>query len=73
VDRIRAAVEAKQSVHLNLVNYKKNGSKFDNSFFLCPLFDDDHKVVYYVGIQAVAGRKEEEAFYAGLLTDNFKS
>jgi len=72
IDCIRKAVAARRSEHVTLMNYKKDGTPFENSFFLCPLFDDDHNLVYFVGIQAEAGCSDEESFYANLIFGDFQ-
>ena len=72
VEIIRAAVAAERSEHVELINYKKDNTTFINSFFLCPLFDDKHKLSYFVGIQAEPGKSDEENFYANLLFSDFK-
>ena len=35
-----------------LINYKKNGDKFWNQFYLAPVHDEDHLVSHYMGIQS---------------------
>lgn len=67
VSAIREAVEKEVAEHVQLTNYRKDGTTFENSFFLCPLFDDEHKLAYLIGIQAQPGDKKENAFYHGLL------
>lgn len=54
VQIIRDAVEKGESCSACLLNYKKDGTTFVNQFFLCPLFDEDDKIAYYVGVQAEA-------------------
>lgn len=51
VSRIRNAIKQERDVSINLVNYRKDGSKFVNEFFLCPLRDVNSNVVYFIGIQ----------------------
>ena len=46
VDRIRTAIREQQTVQVNLLNYRKDGTTFPNEFFLSPLRDDAHKAVY---------------------------
>lgn len=60
---IREAIDRKEETICNLVNYRKDGTTFSNSFFLCPLHSRDGKVAYYVGIQTV------EASDAAYFTD----
>ena len=35
-----------------LINYKRNGDKFWNQFYLAPVHDEDHLVSHYMGIQS---------------------
>lgn len=51
VDKIRQAIEKKTDASVCLLNYKKNGSTFINQFFISPLFGDDGKVAFYIGVQ----------------------
>jgi PAS domain S-box-containing protein len=51
VDRIRAAVKKEESVSVNLLNYRKDGTSFVNEFFLSPLRDENGKVLYFIGVQ----------------------
>lgn len=51
VDRIRAAIQNRESCSVNLLNYRKDGTSFANEFFLSPLCDADGKVLYYIGVQ----------------------
>jgi PAS domain S-box-containing protein len=70
IAKIRDAVVSKKSANVELVNYKKDGTTFVNSFFLCPLFDDQNEVAYFVGVQCEAGGTEDEAFYSKLLLNS---
>jgi PAS domain S-box-containing protein len=51
VDRIRTAIKQKTACSVNLLNYRKDESSFYNEFFLSPLFNDDGKLLYYIGVQ----------------------
>jgi PAS domain S-box-containing protein len=46
VDRIRAAIQKQEPTSVNLLNYRKDGSKFANEFFLSPLHSADGETVY---------------------------
>jgi PAS domain S-box-containing protein len=46
VDRIRNAIHDQEAVSVNLLNYRKDGSTFNNEFFLSPLQSSDNKVAY---------------------------
>ena len=46
------AIKAKKECSLKLLNYKKDGSRFMNQFFLTPLYKPDKKTIaYYIGVQ----------------------
>jgi len=52
VDRIRAAIKEEKEASVNLLNYRKDGTPFNNQFFLCPLYDDDNSTLrYFIGCQ----------------------
>ena len=51
VDRIRLAIKEEHETSVNLLNYRKDGSKFVNEFFISPLRDTSKNVVYYIGVQ----------------------
>jgi PAS domain S-box-containing protein len=46
VDRIRKAIHDQEAISVNLLNYRKDGSTFNNEFFLSPLRSSDNKVAY---------------------------
>mmetsp|Transcript_3001 Transcript_3001/g.3144 ORF Transcript_3001/g.3144 Transcript_3001/m.3144 type:complete len:103 (-) Transcript_3001:252-560(-) len=52
IARIGEAIKDKTEISACLTNYKKNGEMFINQFFLCPLFDCDKQLIYYLGVQA---------------------
>uniref|UniRef100_A0A7S2U740 PAS domain-containing protein n=1 Tax=Attheya septentrionalis TaxID=420275 RepID=A0A7S2U740_9STRA len=51
VSQIRDAIEKETDTSVNLLNYRKDGTPFVNEFFLSPLRDDDHAIIYYIGVQ----------------------
>ena len=51
VENIRLALRTKQSITIDILNYKKNGSKFWNRLRIKPIFDLDGKVIYFAGEQ----------------------
>jgi PAS domain S-box-containing protein len=46
VDRIRHAIHHQTPTTVNLLNYRKDGTTFVNEFFISPLYDPDHQLVY---------------------------
>jgi hypothetical protein len=55
--KIRAALDAQKEEHVCLLNYKKNGEPFMNQFFICPLYDENKKLAYFLGAQAAVDSK----------------
>jgi len=61
VRKMREAIESEETVDVELLNYRKDGTEFWNRVAISPVFDDDGKVVNYVGYQQdVTERKERE-------------
>mmetsp|Transcript_16587 Transcript_16587/g.37132 ORF Transcript_16587/g.37132 Transcript_16587/m.37132 type:complete len:179 (-) Transcript_16587:44-580(-) len=56
VDRIRSAIKSQTEASVNLLNYKKDGTAFNNQFFLAPLRDSDERTAYYIGVQCSVKR-----------------
>jgi len=48
---IAEAMKKHESVEVTLRNYKKNGELFHNHLKITPLFDNKHRVIYYLGVQ----------------------
>lgn len=62
LQRIRDAIKARQDVHVDIFNYRKDGSGFWNALFLSPVFDSDGALVYFFGSRLdVTKRREAEA------------
>jgi PAS domain S-box-containing protein len=51
VDKIRSAIKNEKEDSVNLLNYKKDGTSFNNEFFLSPLYGKDGRLEYYIGVQ----------------------
>lgn len=52
ISAIRKAVKDEKDENVTLLNYKKDGTHFQNDFFICPLHDiNNGKTVYYLGVQ----------------------
>ena len=56
MDRIRSAIKSQSEASVNLLNYKKDGTSFNNQFFLAPLRDADERLAYYIGVQCSVKR-----------------
>ena len=61
VRRIRQALEHRQPISVDLVNYRADGSRFWNTLFIGPVFDDAGALRYFLGNQLdVTPRKAAE-------------
>jgi len=62
VHAIREAIARKTSCLVELKNFRKDGGIFFNRLSLCPVFNKQGKLVYFVGLQSnVTALKELEA------------
>jgi len=67
IAEMRDAIDAAESVAVELRNYRKNGEMFWNRVTIAPLFDDSGDVDYFVGCQEdVTARREIMAEYGSL-------
>jgi len=48
---LREAIDNCQPIEVTIRNYRKNGELFYNHLALTPLFDNDGKLMYYLGVQ----------------------
>jgi PAS domain S-box-containing protein len=51
VDAIRRALETETPITVDILNYRKDGTKFWNRLRIRPLYGDDGKVMFYAGAQ----------------------
>ncbi|MBE7209937.1 MAG: PAS domain-containing protein [Gluconacetobacter diazotrophicus] len=62
VAEIHRALDAAEDVHIELLNYRKDGSSFWNALFISPVTDTRGKLVYHFASQLdVTRRREAEA------------
>ena len=62
VAEIRRALDAHEDVHVELLNYRRDGSSFWNALFISPVFDTAGELVYFFASQLdVTRRREAEA------------
>jgi len=59
VAQIRAAVERRDEIAVELLNYRKNGSTFWNALFVSPVYDDAGELVYFFSSQLDISRRRE--------------
>ncbi|MFO7953240.1 PAS domain-containing protein [Thioalkalivibrio sp.] len=58
---IRAAIEDNRPCRVTLRNYRKDGTLFWNELSLTPVFNDEDRLTYYIGIQKdITDRVEAE-------------
>jgi len=57
VVRISEAIRKDKDCSVNLLNYKKDGTKFVNEFFLTNLKTSNKDVAYYIGIQVAVVKR----------------
>jgi PAS domain S-box-containing protein len=61
VQKLRTAVDNRESVTVELRNYRKDGTEFWNRVRVAPLFDDDGEIDLFVGFQDdITERKQYE-------------
>ncbi|WP_199743193.1 response regulator [Sphingomonas ginsenosidivorax] len=57
VAELRTAIEARQAVSIELLNYKRDGTPFWNAVFLGPVYDVDGKLLYFFASQLDVTRR----------------
>ncbi|ACB26477.1 PAS domain S-box-containing protein [Methylobacterium sp. PvP062] len=51
VDRLRAAIRREEDIRVDLLNYRKDGSTFQNALYVGPVRDEAGRVVYFFASQ----------------------
>lgn len=51
VEAIRSGLKAQTRFTIDILNYRKDGTKFINRLRIRPLFDEDGHLLYFVGAQ----------------------
>lgn len=51
IDKIRQAIADEQTLTIELLNYRKDGSTFWNELYLSPVHNDDGKLIYFFASQ----------------------
>ncbi|TMM48997.1 PAS domain-containing protein [Qipengyuania marisflavi] len=51
IERVRAAIKAQEVTVIDILNYKKDGTRFWNALHVGPIFDDDGELAYFYGSQ----------------------
>ena len=68
VDLMRTRLEARESVSVDILNYRANGEPFMNRLVIGPIFDDQGRLQYFLGIQ-----KELRTSERGGMTDQINA
>jgi PAS domain S-box-containing protein len=61
-DRIRKAIGARRPVLVDILNYRRDGSRFRNAVLVSPLFDEDGQLAWFLGSQVELGPEAPEMF-----------
>jgi len=59
VAQVRGAIEARQEISVEILNYRKNGSTFWNALFISPVYSDDGGLLYFFASQLDISRRRE--------------
>jgi PAS domain S-box-containing protein len=57
VSKIRHATETQTEASVCLLNYRKDGTPFNNQFFITPLYSEDGSLAYDLGAQKMVEKK----------------
>jgi PAS domain S-box-containing protein len=55
-EKIREGVREKKAVLVEILNYKKDGTPFQNAVIVAPVFDDNGDIRYFLGSQIDIGK-----------------
>lgn len=58
VAAMREAIDARRSVSVDILNYRRNGRKFWNNLYIAPIRDDDERSTQFVGFQTDITRRK---------------
>ena len=59
VARIRAAIDTRKEIAVEILNYRKNGSTFWNALFVSPVYDERGALRYFFASQLDISRRRE--------------
>ncbi|NLS29259.1 Blue-light-activated protein [Sphingomonas sp. S2M10] len=64
VAEMRAAIDAKEAIALEVINYRRDGSSFWNAVFIAPVLGPDGELLYFFASQldVTRRRQSEQAF-----------
>jgi DNA-binding CsgD family transcriptional regulator len=58
-EKLRRAISEQKPTLAELVNYRKDGTKFRNAVMLAPLFDADGRIEFFIGSQVEIPRADD--------------
>ncbi|WP_379968052.1 EAL domain-containing protein [Ectobacillus sp. sgz5001026] len=65
--KVKEAIQNKQSIHIELMNYKKTGEHFWNNICNSPIFDVEGNLIYFISVQQdVSSYKQSEHMFMAL-------
>lgn len=68
-EAIRRALEAETAITIDILNYKKDGTRFWNRLRIRPLYGDDGNVMFYAGVQNPIDRSEVRPGFVNAIED----
>lgn len=51
VDKLRIAIKQEEPIVVDLINYRKDGTEFYNELSVSPIYDENNKLIYFLGVQ----------------------
>jgi PAS domain S-box-containing protein len=59
INQVRNAIEKREEIAVEVLNYRKNGSTFWNALFVSPVYGDDGSLLYFFASQLDISRRRE--------------
>lgn len=72
VRNLGAAVKNRQDIHVELMNYRKDGTPFWNSLFISPVRNSAGEVIYFFGSQLDVSHKKQTEFDLHSVNDELR-
>jgi PAS domain-containing protein len=60
LSKIRHATETQTEASVCILNYRKDGTPFENQFFVTPLFSEDGSLAYHLSAQKLVEKVVEK-------------
>ncbi len=77
LDRLRAAISSGQPCIVELLNYRKDGTRFWNNLSISPVFNSAGEIIYFTGIQLDVTRRrrleDKQREFVGNLAHELKT